>query len=619
MTSPDNLGSNETPIVNAKRRTLMIALGAGLASPLFGCGGRVSPSTSSASASSPPSAQLDTIPSVAFDDVAAPGLTTNYAYLSGSSKTNPVFTFYGAASSTVTQLGPTFPRVSMVSAANSNSVTLSPGAIYATFYHTGAALDLIQYGLSDSVTLYINDAFSARFGGALVSGIAQSGSVNGITLAASSSVVSGFYNEYYVRIAGGTGVLNEARQVTSYDGATSVATVASPWTTPPDSSTEYVIQDGDHPFTLDASTGSIKFIHLTWKDAGRRKITVEQGIFAGVASDGMIEAAPPLLTRPLLVVGDSLWEGVAAPIDIPKLIDTFAMNMRWQPTNLSQGGTGFINRYQVGNRLNFQDRIAPPAAAWRVLQTGTGGAFKISVTFGGVTNTSSAIAYNTSRTTLESALNALPNVAAVAGYFYVARGDFATPLIFIGHGIPGATISVDGSSLTGGTISVLGTYEGDVAANLPTDASGNPVPFYLLVPGSGNDTSLHDAQVEAAATYVAQQIVARFPTAVTIFTGVFGDCGAADSLIGPADISRNAAISAAAAFLPTIGGKVPFIDTYENGLGGTKIIYGFGTVADPQPSTNSNLKSITVPGHPTGPGSQFLADWLATRVETLTG
>jgi hypothetical protein len=69
--------------------------------------------------------------------------------------------------------------------------------------------------------------------------------------------------------------------------------------------------------------------------------------------------------------------------------------------------------------------------------------------------------------------------------------------------------------------------------------------------------------------------------------------------------------------LPRVGGKTPFVDTYANGLGGHKIIYGLGTVADPQANTNSNLKSITIPGHPTGPGSQFISNWLVTQVKAL--
>jgi hypothetical protein len=64
----------------------------------------------------------------------------------------------------------------------------------------------------------------------LVSGTAQGGSRSGLILSSSSSSVSGYYNEYYARITGGTGVLNETRQIIAYDAASFSAAVASPWT-----------------------------------------------------------------------------------------------------------------------------------------------------------------------------------------------------------------------------------------------------------------------------------------------------------------------------------------------------------------------------------------------------
>ena len=585
--------------------------------PLFGCGGGTS---ATAATRMPPSSapqSSDITPTVTFDGAATPGLTTFHGELSDSSSPDPVFGFSGAVGSAVTQFGPAYPRFNMVSADTSNSDTYSPGTIYASFYHTGKTLDLIQYGASETVTVYIDDRFFARYGGALATGTAQGGSASGITLASSLSTVSGYYNEYYVRIAGGTGLLGEVRQIVSYDGTSRIADVAPPWSTMPDSTTLYVLQDGTQPFVLDGSTGSVKYIHLTWKQSGQRKITVEQGVFAGVAADGAIAAAPSWSTTPLIVVGDSFWDGTAAPINIPRLIDTFALGMGWLPTNLGQGGTGYISG-SVG-RLNFQDRIAPPSEAWRVARTATAGTYTIDVTFGGVTATSAAIAFNAGATSIEAALNVLPNISGAGASFSVARGDFATPLIFVGHGMPGATLSFDSSGLAGGAMTILGSYEGDLAPNVPMDSSGNALPFYLLVPGSGNDTHASTAQLQAAATYVAQQITAKFPTAIAIFTGVFGDCNAGTSIIGPTDISRNAAIAAAAAYLPKIGGKVPFIDTYANGLGGLKIINGLGTVAEPEPGTNSNLKSITAPGHPTGPGSQCMSDWLVAQVKALIG
>ena len=107
----------------------------------------------------------------------------------------------------------------LVSADDADSDTLAPGTLYSSFFHDGRSRDLIQYGFTDSVTVHINDEFFARYGEALTSGTAQGGSLTGITFANGYSRVSGFYNEYFVRIAGGKGNLGETRQVAGYDGA----------------------------------------------------------------------------------------------------------------------------------------------------------------------------------------------------------------------------------------------------------------------------------------------------------------------------------------------------------------------------------------------------------------
>ena len=611
---------------NSTRRELLTALAMAMAAPLVGCGGGVSaagngptaPPTGPASSTGSDSA--DILPSaVSFDSTPATGLTAYDAFLGDTASLNPAFQWFGAALANITQLGPSFPRSTLVSADDADSDTLSPGTLYASFFHDGKSLDLIQYGFSDSVTVHINDQFFARYGEALMAGTAQDGSLTAIAFADAASRISGFYNEYFVRIAGGSGKLGETRQIAGYDGATKTAQISPPWTVAPDSTTQYVVQDASQPFVLGGGSGSINYIHLSWKTAARRKITVEQGIFGGVLADGAISPGAPPFSVPVLIVGDSFWDNEAAPIAIPRLNDTFASSLGWLPTNLGQGGTGFLARFDEGNRLNFQDRIAPPAEAWRIAHTATGGSFSVSVSVGGTTATTTTLPFNASRMAIENALNALANVAGFGGFFYVARGDFAAPLIVIGHGVPGATISFNGANLSGGSLSVIGPYLGDVAANVPRRADGSALPFFLLVSGSGNDTPFSTADLQAAATYTAQQIRLRFPTATAIFTGIVGDCNPETSAIGTADLARNAAIAAGAAQLRSINGQAAFIDTYENGLGGLKIINGLGTVADPQPGTNSYFKSVTVPGHPTGEGSQFLSDWLAARVKTLLG
>src|SRR5580698_3680880 len=448
--------------LKSTRREILIALGIGMTAPLLGGGGGGA-AASAPSAPAPPTPPtppspppLDITPTVTFDANATSGLTTSYAYLTGSSAVNPAFTLSGAAPSGITQFGSTVPRLNMVSTDTANADTYADGTVFATFYHTGTMLDVMQYGFSDNVMVYVNDTFVARYGLALVSGTAQAGAASTITLAASSSTTSGYYNQYYVRIAGGTGLLNEAKQITAYDGTTFIATVDSAWTTPPDSTTQYVIQEGTQPFVLDAQTGDVKYLHLRWNVSGQRKITIEQGIFAGVSADGPIAAAPLLATTPFMAIGDSFWEGDAAPNNVPNLIDIFAAALSWQTINLGNGGTGFIGT--IAGRLNFQDRIAPPAEAWRVLLAATGGTFTISVVLNGVTSTTAPIPSNATQTAMQAALGALSNVTSAAGTFVVARGDISTPLIFVGHGVTGATLTVDGSQLTGGSISILGTY-----------------------------------------------------------------------------------------------------------------------------------------------------------------
>src|ERR1700689_394556 len=131
-----DLESSVAPAVNPNRREVLIALGVGMTVPLFGCGGGgggggavVTPPPSTPTPPPPPPPAPPppppTTPTVTFDATATSGLTTNFAYLTGSAAVNPVFTFNGAAPSLVNQLSPVFPRVNMVSAANSNADTFA--------------------------------------------------------------------------------------------------------------------------------------------------------------------------------------------------------------------------------------------------------------------------------------------------------------------------------------------------------------------------------------------------------------------------------------------------------------------------------------------------------------
>jgi len=561
------------------------------------------------------------LPAVSLDATPLSGGVTKPSYNRSLAIKDPAFAYYGAAAANVAQAGTTSPTYDYVNAARAVADTNGGGRLITSFYHTGVALDVLQYGLSQTVELYVDDVFVGVYGSPWATGTAQSGGASTIALAAGSSAVDNFYRDYYIRITGGTGVLNEVRRVTGYVGSTKVATVASAWTTPPDATTTYAIQDNDAPFAMDALTGSIKYLHLVWPSRGTSKITIIQAIFSGVRMGpyDSIGPAPPMGDIPMLIVGDSIPNGTAAPVATPLFANQLARAIGAVPYNLSSGGTGWgtpATGSGSSNRLNFEDRICPPNEAWKVLNQGTAGTYTISVTFGGSTQTTTALAFGASRTTIENALNALSNVSGV-GNFAVARGDFNTPNIILGRNLPGATISFDTTSLTG-TITNQGQWLGDVASNLPKDAAGNALPFILLVVGSGNDSSLSDATITAISNRIAAQILLRFPTAIPIFTGLLGDCNPGDGgAISAANISRNVAFAAGAASLPKLNGVAPFIDTYEAGLAGDKIITGTGSVAAPTSGKNDTLKSATTPGHPTGDGGTFLVGWLGRRVQTL--
>jgi hypothetical protein len=336
------------------------------------------------------------------------------------------------------------------------------------------------------------------------------------------------------------------------------------------------------------------------------------------ANDSLIAApAPAPLT--MMIVGDSFWEGAVAPSAAPSLAQQLADMCGMVLCNLGSGGTGFCAPNPgsgSNNRLNFRDRICPDDA-WSALYALTAGTYTISITVNGTTQTTGALAWNATKVVVETALNALSNVTAAGGNLALARGDINTPTLFVGRGLAGFTVAFDTTSATG-TIGAPAKWYGDVAQNVPLDGAGNALPFVLLVSGSGNDSTFTDGQVQTAATYIAQQIVLRFPTAIPIFMGLMGDAVVGNAgTIGAGDLSRNAAIAAAAAYLPKINGRVPVIDTYFAGSGGNKLLYGSGSIAAPTSGTTDVYKSLAQAGHPDGFGAGYLASWCAAQTIPL--
>lgn len=76
-----------------------------------------------------------------------------------------------------------------------------------------------------------------------LTGTAQAGGANTITLAAGASSVDGVYNGLLVSITGGTGS-GQTGNIIAYNGTTKVATVAANWTTPPNATSTYSVGAG---------------------------------------------------------------------------------------------------------------------------------------------------------------------------------------------------------------------------------------------------------------------------------------------------------------------------------------------------------------------------------------
>lgn len=584
----------------------------------------------------------------------APTITYGASALGGSQTINPFngsgalntryFGFHGVNTAYIKTRGLSSPQTQVAVAASANANTLGAQPFVTTFYYTPggntSSLDIKRYGDATRLDILVDDKYVGGADVQIASGTAQAGAATTITLAAGASASDGYYNQCYVRITGGTGS-GQIRKISSYVGATKVATIGGAnWSTNPDATSTYSIEHTPIGFFLDGLTGSVNYINLTFPaDAPvqnrTRKITLISSQFFGVniGQNDSVTAGPPMGQFPAIVVGDSYWEGTASPLNNPILAQLFAVNLGLQLVNLGSGSTGLWTRGS-NNRLNFLNRIAPPTEAWEVTSPAnngaTAGTWTISVTYNGTTQTTSALAYNASAATVESALNALSfngfnassGVAWVGptgqGCFCVARGDgFAnTPFVIIANGMAGATLTVNGGGLTGGTALTVTQYLGDVAKNIPTDAGGNAVPFLLFVAGSGNDvgaTGYTTAQLQDNVSRIAIAINTKFPSAIAVFSGIVST-SPGSGVIASSDVANNTAIKNGIASLPKINAQAPFIDTYWEGVGGNALITGGGWVAGPSNGNNDIFRSIIATGHPTGNGAVYFASVLSARL-----
>lgn len=487
-----------------------------------------------------------------------------------------------------------------------------------SFYHSGSQLDIIKFQSGQPFALWIDDLYIGYFCQPFASGTAAAGGANTITLAAGSSAVDGFYNGFTVTQGAVHGM------ITAYVGATKVATVSAGTY----SAATYTIVDDANGYQL--LSGVLSYVNIQFPAAGTRKIEVFGNDFQGIniGPNDSLWPAPIDATTRLILIGDSQFTVNFGPHTVSP--PSWAMLGRACGCQLyvdGEAGTGFA--YDSGSgRLSYLDRIAPPPEAWWIsFIQASGGTFTLSVTYNGVTQTTSALAFNIGFAAIKTALQGLSNIPAGAVIAVATAGGVASlSFIILLKNMTGANLTANFASLTG-TINpgqpFVRNWLGVVAPRVPLDGGGNPLPFLLIVHGSSNDSTgngVTTSLLQSTATAVAQAIVSRFPSAICVFVGVYWiTTFTGDGIIGATDLARNAAIAAGAAFLTPVNGNVPFIDTYAAGLGGKAWVFGTGSISAPTVNTNDILISVATAAHPTGNGQHLLATRLMQNLKVLLG
>jgi hypothetical protein len=173
------------------------------------------------------------------------------------------------------------------------------------------------FGKGVGVRLYGNEKNVAEFarqhcfinpvlGGLAVTGTAQAGAANTITLATTSSTSNLQYEDRVIRIGSGTGTGQE-NQISTYNGTTKVATVIANWVTVPDATSTYAVYSGGVNAETGASTNSADngMYNYHTSDGASRPIIGSQVRFTySVAGDAVFGWTPFVPTLTFATVGD---------------------------------------------------------------------------------------------------------------------------------------------------------------------------------------------------------------------------------------------------------------------------------------------------------------------------
>lgn len=182
-------------------------------------------------------------------------------------------------------------------------------------------------------------------------GTAQGAMSNTLTLGSSASAVDNIYAGLTLRTVAGTGA-GQVNSIIAYDGGTKVATMSSPWTFIPDSTTtyafEYVLGTGAFPLhNRDCvGTGAPATLPITGGTIAGKRLFVSDLYYVHdfPHPDRPGETIPTLVRSRLDLVGGTLAQ--QAPVELIAGVEGFRVEL------------GVDNRSDTGTATDYTDAIA---------------------------------------------------------------------------------------------------------------------------------------------------------------------------------------------------------------------------------------------------------------------
>lgn len=478
------------------------------------------------------------------------------------------------------------------------------------------AFELGIYSRGNVTTVEIDGTVVYSSSGAQ-SRTAQAGAAGSITLYSGESSTNNTHNGTYIYILSGTGA-GQRKRITAYNGTTKVATVDSNWSVTPDNTSVYVI--GRSPVTCDSTYNSGSLYYPTFTFGGERTSHLVR-IYSSNPLLGVYTNSNGSVTRPatsqkplMFVIGDSFGEGTGAADASSSYGQILASYLGFEFRSSCVGSTGVTNSAS-GAKTTFKERTCPAVNSWVVRLGGaTGGTYTLSQNG----TTTSAISYSANVATVQTALD----TAFGASTWRAVQINYVNINAYLLIGLNAnasvsATLTVDTSSLTGIVAQSGATqYKGDIEPYVPTDGFGNPLPFYILVQGSINDTGNY-ATLQSAASDLYSSLAARFPTAIILATGTAMSYGT----VAGNFLLAETALENASTVLQNVNGRSPFLALFDKttGIGymtsGGENSSGASTyhIGNVKGTAGYNVDQYTsVDGvHPSAFGHVYFADVLA--------